>query len=66
MCFGGSSKTKTPPPSQPTTFDYNAANRAQLAADMAAQQRQAAVVNSTTTQPGTFGSELGATQTGAN
>lgn len=58
MCMGGSSKTKTPPPSTPTTFDYNVANRNQMAADMAAQQRQAAVVNSST-QPSTFGAELG-------
>lgn len=59
MCMGGGGSTKAPKPSTPTTFDYNVANRNQAAADFAAQQRQAAVVNSSTTQPTTFGAELG-------
>lgn len=49
MC--GSSKSTAPPPSPPpTTFSYTAADRSN------AQQRQAAMVGSTTP---TLGSELG-------
>lgn len=61
MCFGGKSSTNTAPPApeQPTTFDYNAANRGQADANRSIGQLQTGKVLSTT--GGSFGSELGAT-----
>lgn len=55
MCFGGSkAKTVTaPPPTPPTTFDYNAANRG--ATD---QAKQAATATAPANQEASFGSEL--------
>lgn len=61
MCFGGgkSSNTAPPAPNSPTTFDYSAAQRSQMAADGAVSQAQAARQLSTTSGPSTFGAELG-------
>lgn len=54
MCFGGKTKeTKAPPPTPPTTFDYDAGTRG-----TSAQQTQAAIQSSTATSQASFGSEL--------
>lgn len=53
MCFGSKTKeVKPPPPNPPTTFDYDAGERAPL------QQQQAA--NAAAPTQASFGSELGA------
>lgn len=58
MCGGGSKSTPqpvaAPPPSTPTTFDYNVANRGQTQANEAARRAQSAKTVSSS-----FGSELG-------
>ena len=57
MCFSSKSSTPAvPPPAPPTTFDYSAANRNQMAADGKVSSAQAAKQVATTQS---FGSELG-------
>jgi len=44
MCFGGKSKTAAPAPTQPTRFDYTAADTSNR------QQQQAAILSQSGTQ----------------